>query len=261
MARKIFTVAAISAVTGAVLVSAGGCGGTTIIYTEAGPVGDATPDRVQIDEDADPPDLPDAKPRDDAGPDAVADATSDAKTDSSTGGQCPVTTPIDATTFPWKPPAVTPGACSEADLNAFITYVAKTDDPQKWKLGIANGTCASCVFGPDGATWPPMVENAAGMLQLLNIGGCIAVASGIEACGRGYQQWRDCYIEACADCIDDSATYNKCITAANKGACKKAFDDVILGCGSAQVAGDAETACDGNQYVFEGPIRAQCIGL
>ena len=27
------------------------------------------------------------------------------------------------------------------------------------------------------------------------------------------------------------------------------------------VAADAETACDGNKYVFEGPIRAQCIGL
>lgn len=39
------------------------------------------------------------------------------------------------------------------------------------------------------------------------------------------------------------------------------FDAIPIACGGTQVAADAETACEGGKYVFEGPIRAQCIGL
>ncbi|MBS2012079.1 MAG: hypothetical protein JST00_04285, partial [Deltaproteobacteria bacterium] len=42
-----------------------------------------------------------------------------------------------------------------------------------------------------------------------------------------------------------------------------AFDDVVgaSGCGDTDTAANAETACDGEKYVFEGAVRAQCIGL
>ena len=171
---------------------------------------------------------------------------------------------IDATTFPWKPPMVVPGACAEADLDAFVAFVAVTDDPQKWKDGTwtTNETCRSCVFAPDGATWSPLILNASGQLSELNVGGCIAVASGSEACGKAYQQWRACVLEACTDCPDDSSDgFSKCIEAKNKKVCKKAFDDRSTACGGAKALADAEALCAGEKYVFEGSIRAQCIGL
>ena len=176
------------------------------------------------------------------------------------GGDC-ITEAIDATTFPWSPPRVLPGSCSLEDLTALVAFVEKTDDPQKWKDGAwtTTETCRSCVFAPDGPTWSPLILNAAGQLAELNVGGCIAVASGKEACGKTYQQWRACYLEACSDgaCGD----FSQCVALANKKMCKKAFDAVPIACGGVEAAAAAETACDGEKYVFEGSIRALCIGL
>ncbi|MBS2017189.1 MAG: hypothetical protein JST00_30170 [Deltaproteobacteria bacterium] len=203
----------------------------------------------------------------------IVDATSDRTKDSgrqedpgSGGGggwPCPSPDAINATTFPWKPPSKTPGACTEGELQSFVAFVEKTDDPQKWKDGITNAACRDCVFAKETTTWPPLILNAAGQLVALNVGGCIAIASGKESCGKAYQQWRDCYLEACTDCAFDESTFTTCIAAANKTACKKAFDAIVgpTGCGDAETASNAEAACDGETYVFEGGIRAQCIGL
>lgn len=260
MTKRLFTLAGFTAIAGTVMASAGGCSGGTVFILPEG--GLTLPDTGTVD----------SGPEDDADPDAtVIPETSttdviakpDAKKDSGPGGLCPNPDEIDATALPYQPPRVLPGSCSAADLNAFVTYVDGHDDPSTWKTSIANLTCRACVFGPEsGGTWAPLLEDAAGAMSRLNVGGCIAIASGVDACGKSYQQWRDCYLEACSDCPDgDSNAFSKCVTSANKTACKKALDAVVPACGSVDVAADAETACDGDKYVFEGPFRAHCIGL
>jgi len=202
----------------------------------------------------------------DAAADVVveADARRDEEDARASPIPCPSTNEIDATTFPWNPPTRLPGSCTEAELDAFVKHVAANDDPAKWKAGAWTDSeaCRSCVFAKDGATWAPLVENASGQLAVVNIGGCVAIASGREACGRAAQQWRDCYVEACSDCsTGEKDWFQKCSELAKVGACKKAFDALVPSCGDAQTLAAAEAACDGATFVFEGPIRAQCIGL
>jgi hypothetical protein len=243
MTKKLFALASVTALTGVVAAgTAAGCSSTTITDNDSGTGSSGEAGKAE---------------------------TGKTETGTSSGEEagpstCPTPDVIDATTFPWKPPSVTPGACTEGELDAFVAFVEKTDDPQKWKDGnwTTNAACRDCVFAKETTTWPPLILNASGQLAELNVGGCIAIASGKEACGKAYQQWRTCYLEACTDCPDgDSNAFSKCVTAANKKACKKAFDDVVPACGDVDTAANAETACDGEKYVFEGPIRAQCIGL
>lgn len=176
-------------------------------------------------------------------------------------GQCGGTAPVDATTLPYKSPFVSAGSCTAANLTALTTYVDGGGTFPGWKTSVP-APCATCIFGLEtDALWKPILEDGGGNVAGLNVGGCIAVASGSDACGRTYQQWFTCRFEACVDCPDgDSAALQKCLAAASKGSCKKAFDAVSLVCGDPAIA-DAETTCDGMNYVFEGPIRAQCIGL
>ncbi|MBX3192010.1 MAG: hypothetical protein KF819_33780 [Labilithrix sp.] len=176
--------------------------------------------------------------------------------------ECPSTRPIDADVLPWRPPAVAPGSCTEGDLAALVSHIDMNPngDPSAWKASIASEVCRSCIFGPEGVTWPPLVENNAGMLSLINVGGCIAVATGNAACGKAYQNWYDCRIEACIDCEDNGSRFAQCLSVANKSACKAAFDNVGTICGDVEIA-NAEQACVSSKYVFEGPVRAQCIGL
>jgi len=204
-----------------------------------------------------------------AGPDGgdasapPSEAGLDANVDVDAGPKgCPLTVPIDATQFPWKPPSRAPGACTQGDLDAFVSFVTANPDPAKWKASITSAACQGCVFGRDGVTWPPIVENDKGRVTTLNIGGCIAIASGKEACGRAFQQWRDCYYAACNGCPEsDPGAFKTCVDAANKGACAVAFDAVNPACGDAQAAYDAQKVCDAPKFAFEGAIRAQCIGL
>ncbi len=249
MTKKLFALASVTALTG--VVAAGsvgtGCSSTTTVEGDGGGSSSGSSDAAKDVQ--------------------KTDTGASSSGDPDTGpGVCPTTDVIDATTFPWKPPYKKPGSCTSAELDAFVAFVDKTDDPQKWKDGnwTANAACRDCVFAKETTEWPPMILNNSGQLAALNVGGCIAIASGKEACGKAYQQWRSCYLEACGDCPDgDQNAFSKCVTAANKKACKKAFDDVVgaSGCGDAQTAGDAETACEGKKYVFEGGITAQCIGL
>ena len=240
MTKKVFALASVSALTGLVVAaSAAGCS-TTIEPPQE------TPDTG-------------VEPQDGSTPDRKPPTTPETSTDS---GNCPTPDAIDQTTFPYKDPIVVAGACTEAELQAFVTFVDNNDDPAKWKASIANQACQDCVFAKETTGWAPVVLNASGDPAAFNVGGCIAVASGVPACGRAYQQWRSCYLEACSECPDgDQAAFSKCTTAANKGACKGAFDDVVPKCGGNEIVGDAEEACKGEKYIFEGPIRAQCIGL
>ena len=154
------------------------------------------------------------------------------------------------------------GACTQAELNSLITYI--NGNPMatytQWKTsGITNATCRACISGSESAsTWAPLLEDATGQLAGLNVGGCIAIASGSATCGKAYQNWFDCRFQACAGCAQ--ASLSACLTAASQagGACVNAVNNVGTVCGSAISA--ADTACQGTSFVFEGAIKAQCIG-
>ncbi len=176
------------------------------------------------------------------------------------GPSCPPADPIDATKLPSKPPAIKTNSCTTADLTDFAEFVEGNDDSSTWKASIKNSTCRSCIYGLEtAATWAPIVENGTGELVQFNVGGCIAMASGNDACGKAYQQEFECRNEACGDCSPDTASFQKCGVAARNEACKAAVDAVRSICGTKLDA--AETACTEKvRYVFEGPIKAQCIG-
>jgi len=237
MMKKMFALASVTALTGLVAaVAASGCSSTTSVsgdeggtsVTEAG--GDA---RKPIE----------AGPEEEAGP-----------------ATCPTTDPIDATTAAWKPPAAAPGSCTEKqilDLVAFVDANKKTPYADL-KKQVAAGACADCLFVKDGDRWGAFVEKADGSFLRNNFGGCVAITSGKEACGKAFSQFDDCLGVACQDCADDAAT-NKCNTAAGKGACKDAAAAFVKECTDAT----AVSACDdlSKTYTFEAAARALCVGV
>lgn len=243
MVKKLFALASVTALTGLmVTVASVGCSSTT---DDGGGTADSGPGVDASKGDAKTP-----NPGDDEEP---APST-----------ECKGKIEVDATKLPWKSPNVSAiGSCSQKELDDLNAFLKGKPDAKysEWKTAIPNAACSACVFGKDAdATWAPLLENDKGELVGLNVGGCIAIASGNDKCGQAYQNWFDCGFEACADCpADDSDAFGACRNAANKYGCKKAIDDVIAVCGAP--IDDAEKACDGTAYVFEGPIKAQCIGL
>ncbi|MBS2017188.1 MAG: hypothetical protein JST00_30165 [Deltaproteobacteria bacterium] len=221
------------------------CGGKTTLWgsdASSGAIATATPTPTTT---SSPPGRPPRPPQD--------------PPDEPPSGQCPTTTPIDFTSLPYQPPAVSLGACSKADADAVLAAAERGGDPRDWKQSIASPTCRSCVFGPyDGATWAPILEDGSGNPVALNVGGCMAVVSGIPGCGRAYQQWYDCRLEACVDCFDDR-DYVRCVDDADKGACAKALATLAPSCGGQGALASASTTCFGND-VITGPIVAQCVG-
>ncbi len=232
MLKKLFALASLTALTGLLAsIAASGCSSETTVTTLDGST-DASRDRSTQPIDSGP-------------------------------VTCPTEEPIDTSAYKWRSPTLSPGACTEANLQALITYTENNEDATfkqlRDHLATISTTCASCAFGTDGTTWPPMVLTSTGNLSVLNVGGCIAIASGSDGCGKAYQAWFECRFEACADCPDgDTTGFRSCLTAASQGACSAAIDKVLDACGE-QIE-EYETTCDNDQFVFEAPIRAQCIG-
>jgi len=171
---------------------------------------------------------------------------------------------IDATSFPWKPPTRAPGSCTDADVGAMIAFIETTPTAtfEQLQESITNVACRDCVFATETTTWAPIVLNAAGTgVVALNVGGCPAILSGKEDCGRKIQQWNDCLDEACVDC----SGFPECPETARKKDCKNAFDAMIrpTACGDAASAQAAMDACNRpeDKYTFIGGVRAQCVGL
>jgi hypothetical protein len=240
MVKKWFALASVTALSGLMgAVSLGGCSSTRA-EGGAGSVPEAGTDGSNAKGDA-------------------ADGT-----DAAASNTCPSQDPIDASQLPWKSPTKMVGSCVDKDLSDLVAYVDMNSMATyaDWKKSVASGACNSCIFGKDtDATWKPLLEDAKGQLVGLNVGGCIAIASGSDKCGQAYQNWFDCRFQACADCPNgDTAALQKCLSAASKGACKPAFNAVTTVC-TDTVIGEAEGKCQGSKFVFEGPIKAQCIGL
>ena len=246
MVKKLFALASVTALTGLIATSGvAGCSSTTVQATD----GDAATAPVDSGK---------VTPKKDA-------TTTDDDTGAPAAGTCPTLDAIDATALPWKSPNVSMiGSCTEKSLTDLVMYIEANSGAKyaDWKKTVTPAACNTCVFGKDtDATWKPLLEDKSGQLVGLNVGGCIAIASKNDKCGQSYQNWFDCRFEACKDCANgDTAALQKCLGAASKGACKPAFTAVGTVCGDT-VIGDAETACKGDKYVFEGPFRAQCIGL
>jgi len=246
MVKKLFALASVTALTGLIAtVAVAGCSSTTVQET----AGDAAATTDGPKADA-------TKPK--------ADGSADEDSGEPAAGTCPTLDPIDATALPWKAPYKQEGACTAKELSDLVTYVDANSSAKyaDWKKTVTGASCSKCIFGKEAdATWKPLLEDASGQLVGLNVGGCIAIASANEKCGQSYQNWFDCRFEACTDCPNgDTAALQKCLSAASKKACKPAFDAVGTVCGDT-VIGDAETACNGDKFVFEGPIKAQCVGL
>jgi hypothetical protein len=265
MVKKLFALASVTALAGVVMsVAAAGCSSTTQVIDN----GDATADAGKVAVNAACKAATECStgvctagkcaPKADAAPPVGADEEAPVST------VCKGTIAVDPTTLPWKSPYVEKGACTQKELNDLSAAVTanKKVSYADLKKTVTNAGCASCMFGKESdAKWRPLVENASGQLTVLNVGGCIAIASNNDACGKAYQNWRDCGYAACDDCPQgDQNALSACVKLANKGVCKGELDAIISTC-TEQGVTDAETACDSTTYVFEGPIRGQCIGL
>lgn len=244
MVKKLFALASVTALTGLMVsVAAAGCSSTTTQEGETTETGPTT----------------------DAGKKETGTTPTGDEEEAPVSTVCKGVTEVDATQLPWKAPFKDVGSCTAAELKTLVDYVEANDTAKyaDWKKSVTNAACNGCIFGKEAdATWKPLLENANGELVGLNVGGCIAIASNNEKCGQAYQNWFDCGFEACADCpADDSDAFGKCRNTASgaKGGCKKALENVVTVCG--QAIDVAEPACDGTKFVFEGPIKAQCIGL
>ena len=246
---RILSLACLGAVAGIIVpVASSGCGGKTTLWGEGGPGGTSTTTSRPTGTTTSSPPSTGRPPR------PPEDPPEDPP------GTCPTTTPIDYSSLPYAPPAISPGACTRAQADDFIAFIQKENDPRDWKASIGTPACRSCVFGLSTATtWAPILEDNAGNPLALNVGGCIAIRSGLPACGKAYQQWYDCRFEACIDCGDDR-DYSRCLATANKTACAKAFDNVPLSCGGIEGAAAAETACSSSDTLsgLHGAIIAQC---
>ena len=234
MFKKMFALASVTALTGLVAaVAASGCSSTTSVSDEGG---------TTVSEAGDAKVPKEAAPEEEAG-----------------SATCPTTDPIDATTAPWKPPAASPGSCSEQQILDLVKYVDanKQTSYADLKKQVTDATCAKCLFVKDDTTWGPFVEKADGSFLRNNFGGCVAVTSGKEACGKAFSQFDDCLDFACQDCADDAAT-SKCKSAAGKGACKDGAATFVKECTDAT----AVEACDklAVTYTFEAASRALCVG-
>ena len=195
MFKKGFVLASVTALYGAVAtVGASGCSSTD---NSGATVADASEASF------------DARRPFEAGPDEPVD---------SGPATCPTTTPIDATTSVWKPPAIMRGACSEAEIKALVTVVDKNPMVAyaDLKASVTDATCKACLFAPDGAKWAAFVEDSKGAFLRHNFGGCVAAVSGQDTCGKAYSQYDDCINQACTDCADQAA-FDKCSSPASKG--------------------------------------------
>jgi hypothetical protein len=184
-----------------------------------------------------------------------------------TAATCLSKDPIDATQYEYVKANTAQRACTARELADFSAYyrahATDNDLTTGWAASVSPG-CAACIFtdvtnGP-ATTWGPVLIKD-GQLQDVNRGGCIEIVSGSEACGRAYQQFQDCSVDACLKNCTTQAEFTKCRQDATvlTTSCKNALDSVKTACDESKI-GQYETACKGTTYTFEGPIKRACVG-
>lgn len=167
---------------------------------------------------------------------------------------CALKEKVDLASIRFQPPRILPGACSADDLEFFRNAtVGKAVSLVKLEeiLRDHSTTCAACVFGRDGDTWAPFVD--LGDRYVVNVGGCVAVATKNVPCGKAYHVLRECQELGCSQC-KTSVDQRECFDAvqADGGACAEALATYDSECGSSSVAYEDEC---GLNYVA---ARLQC---
>ena len=166
------------------------------------------------------------------------------------------TSPVDAKSLEWKPPAAPqPGKCQDDDIAAMKSYLATnpgaTNEDFENFVKNRDTVCHDCVFGDaDGQTWPPAPVRA-NKVVTFNVGACYAITTGSQDCGRAFQNAWDCGFEACSLCASPDAL-SSCRTKARTGACV-AFED------KARAACGGPTAADEVCGAPFDSIRVQCM--
>jgi hypothetical protein len=137
----------------------------------------------------------------------------------------------------WKTPPPASSVCTAADM----TYFAQVAANETW-VGVEtlmrarNTDCATCIFSNEAdAAWRPIVYVGEAGDARVNYAACFARApGGSDLCGRGVDQWSDCYAKVCS--------YDACGTIAAQEACY-AGDTVFATCDSYN---PIATACGGS---------------
>ncbi|MBX3205660.1 MAG: hypothetical protein KF764_11375 [Labilithrix sp.] len=176
------------------------------------------------------------------------------------GEKCYAEKALDVSGVKYQAPRIRPGACTEGVLKVIDDLVAgnKNATFQDLKAAIVaeeSTSCAECVFGEDGDTWAPVVESA-GKIVAVNGGGCVAIVSAKDDCGKAYYQWDECLGTACKDCSGSDRSV--CLEAVQSTACKGASDALLGACGK-DVNAYINACFKPGEIAVKGPIREQCV--
>jgi len=143
-------------------------------------------------------------------------------------------------------------ACSMADVAAFITACAQSNQPGPCDTWLqSNPTCGSCIDpAPDSAAG----ENGGALLvdaigqTFLNAAGCVQLIDGDATCAAPLQELTLCEVDACDSVACQAAAstdYQDCQTSADQDACVTQVAAANAGCGGADYAeGGALSVCD-----------------
>lgn len=255
MTKKLFALASITALTGAVATSGvAGCSSTEVVTIPADGGTSA----------------PTTSTKRDGGKSGVTPVGDDDDDDDTAPVKtCLSEEPIDQTQLPYvkSKPAAAKGTCTAkelTDLGAYYKANASAQDftATTWASSVSE-KCAACVFTPTSeeepaTAWGPIVVKDE-QIDEINRGGCVEIVSGKEACGRAYQQYQGCLLQACLKDCKTQADFTACrgdqkvLTTS----CKGAAEAVKTECGTAITS--YETACKGTTYTFEGPIKVLCV--
>lgn len=200
MLKKLFALAGVTALTGAVVaVSAAGCSSTTETTetTDSGTTDGGKKEGGGVGEDED-------------------------------AGACPANVALTAADLDgeigWKKAAPSPGACSQGDLTQLEANFKDDGIQSYFDLGKSvSDACKACVFAKDtDETWGPIVGSADdnGQTGFINFGACFGSIEG-DACGKALQYEQFCYNVACNECSTTTTERQSCVEAAGSdGMCK-----------------------------------------
>ncbi|MBX3212276.1 MAG: hypothetical protein KF850_09610 [Labilithrix sp.] len=239
MVKKLFALASVTALAG--IVSAVGAAGCSETVVEDSPTDAGSPD-TGAKKDAAP---PDEEPE----PDPT----------------CLTKDPVDMSGEPYKTALKSPGACTSDEQTTLTAYFkAKVDANEdvkvsEWSKEVSDD-CAKCIFSDGtGDTWGPIITKD-DKIDTVNQGGCYEIATGKESCGRAFQQYTACRIDACLVDCKTQEEFTACIQdqdAIYQGPCSATITAVQKECGN-NLQG-ALTACKNTAWTFDAPIKSQCV--
>lgn len=238
MVKKLFALASVTALAG--IVSAVGAAGCSETVVEDSPTDAGSPD-TGAKKEAGPPEEEEPEPE-----------------------SCLTKDPIDATKIPYTKALVAAGACTAKEQEDFTKYFKDNSDNgikvSQWKTSVSED-CAACIFTTaDADAWGPIIVSAKDGIETVNRGGCIEIQTGSVECGRAYQQYSECRLQACLAECKTQEEFSACLqdtTAIYQGPCAASVKNAIDTCGDNIDA--AETACKNTAYTFDAPIKSQCV--